>query len=333
MWRPGTLVVLRRYSINEEVAEINVEIEGESIAMKDNIIYINGEFLNAENATISVYDHGLLHGDGIFEGIRAYDGVVFQLNEHINRLYQSARSLYLNIPVNKKDMINLVLEVLRRNNLNNAYVRLVVTRGVGVLGIDPRTCRRPSIIIIAESSPAVYEKGIADRGLRAKIVSVRRDAVDATSHEIKSLNYVNSVMARIEATLSGADEAVLLDPQGFVCESPICNLFTVNGNRLTTPSVASGILHGITRAKIMGIGDDMGLIVEERNITPYELINSDEVFLTGTHAEIAPIVMINDITIGNGTIGPKTCLLLQQFQQITRNPMYGVRIQEEEVSS
>src|SRR6266496_2800544 len=255
MWRPGTLVVLRRYSINEEVAEINVEIEGESIAMKDNIIYINGEFLNAENATISVYDHGLLYGDGIFEGIRAYDGVVFQLNEHINRLYQSARSLYLNIPVNKKDMINLVLEVLRRNNLNNAYVRLVVTRGVGVLGIDPRTCRRPSIIIIAESSPAVYEKGIADRGLRAKIVSVRRDAVDATSHEIKSLNYVNSVMARIEATLSGADEAVLLDPQGFVCESPICNLFTVNGNRLTTPSVASGILHGITRAKIMGIGD------------------------------------------------------------------------------
>jgi branched-chain amino acid aminotransferase len=299
--------------------------------MNNRLIYIDGEFLPVENAKISVYDHGLLYGDGVYEGIRAYAGVVFRLAEHIDRLYRSARSIRLTMPVDRDEMIDLVLETLRRNELRDAYIRLIVTRGVGPIGPDPRTCPRPSIIIITEPLAPVHGEEAAERGLRAVIVPTRRDAIDATSHEIKSLNYMNSLLARMEATVAGADEAIVLDPRGFVCESPICNLFILNGDRLATPSTASGILHGITRAQVMALARDAHMVVEERDITPYELINADEVFLTGTHAEIVPVVMINGIPIGNGALGPCTRSLIQEYRRITRDPRNGIPIDKENV--
>jgi branched-chain amino acid aminotransferase len=298
--------------------------------MSQTLVYLDGEFVRAENAKLSVYDHSLLYGDGIFEGIRAYEGVVFQLSEHIDRLYRSARILRLNIPVDKEKMLELVLESLRRNQLRNAYVRLVVTRGVGTLCLDPRTCSRPSIVIIAESLPPLHGEDAAYRGIRVAIVPTRRNAIDTTSYEIKSLNYLNSVIARMEATMAETDEAILLDARGCVCESPICNVFVVIGNQLATPSPASGILHGITRAQVMALGQHMGLQVEESDITPYELINADEVFLTGTYAEIVPVVMVNGIAVGDGTVGPYVSSLLQKFRHITRDPRYGVRIDPED---
>jgi len=292
------------------------------------LIYIDGEFFPKEQAKISVYDHGVLYGDGIYEGIRAYAGSVFQLSEHLDRLYRSARSIRLAIPVEKPDMVDLVLETLRRNELRDAYIRLIVTRGVGPISPDPRTCPRASIIIITEPLDPVHGADATTRGLRAVIVSTRRDAIDATSHEIKSLNYMNSLLARMEATVAGADEAIVLDPRGFVCESPICNLFIVQGERLATPAVSSGILHGITRSHVMTLGREMGMAVEERDITPYELINADEVFLTGTHAEIVPVVMINGIAIGSGAVGAHTGALIQSYQRITRDPRYGIGIDQ-----
>lgn len=290
------------------------------------LIYINGEFVPASVAKISVFDHGLLYGDGIFEGIRAYDGIVFQLREHIDRLYRSARCLRLDIGMDKDRMVDLVLDVLRRNRLTNAYIRLVVTRGAGALGPDPSTCPRPTVIVIAQEIPPVHGEAAADSGIRAVVVPTRRDAVDATSHEIKSLNYLNSVMAKMEAKIAGADEAILLDNRGFVCESPISNVFLVINDRLATPSVAAGILHGITRARIIELATSLRLPVEERDITPYELVNADEVFLTGTHAEIVPVISINGIAIGSGRIGKWTQVMIREFRRITRSEQYGVRV-------
>ena len=294
--------------------------------MGQTFVYLDGELVSAEDAKISVYDHGVLYGDGIFEGIRAYEGVVFQLREHIDRLYRSARTLRLEIPLERSQMLELVLEVLYRNQLRDAYVRLVVTRGVGALGIDPRTCTRPSIAMIAEPLAPLHGEDAQFQGIRAAIVPTRRNAVDACSPEIKSLNYLNSIIARMEATMARADEAILLDPRGMVCEAPICNVFLVLGNQLATPSVASGILHGITRAQVMALGRHLGLQVEERDITPYELLNADEVFLTGTYAEIVPVVRVNDLAVGDGTVGPYVSSLIGKFRHITRDPRYGIRI-------
>lgn len=290
------------------------------------LAYIDGEFLPAEQAKISVYDHGLLYGDGIFEGVRAYRGVAFQLREHIDRLYRSARAVRLVIPVDRDEMVNLVRQVLARNGLQDAYVRLLVTRGAGNLGPDPRTCPRPSIIILAEPLQPLHGDGATARGISAMVVSVRRDAVDATSHEVKSLSYMNSVMARLEATAAGADEAIFLDSRGFVSESPVSNVFVVLGDRLCTPSVSSGILHGITRALVMTIGRRLGLHVEERDITPYELLTAEEVFLTGTHAEIVPVVMVNGIPIGTAAVGPHTRSVIAEFHQLRGDTRYGVPI-------
>lgn len=294
--------------------------------MGQTFIYLDGEFVHSEDAKISVYDHGLLYGDGIFEGIRAYEGVVFQLQEHIDRLYRSARILRLEIPLERPQMLELVLEVLRRNQLRDAYIRLVVTRGVGDLRLDPRTCTRPSIVIIAEPLAPLHGEDAQSQGIRAVIVPTRRNAVDACSPEIKSLNYLNSIIARLEATVAGVDEAIILDARGMVCESPICNVFIVLGSQLATPAVTSGILHGVTRAQIMALGRHLGLQVEERDITPYELLNADEVLLTGTLAEVVPVVEVNGIAIGDGTVGPCVSSLIRKFRHITRDPCYGVPI-------
>jgi branched-chain amino acid aminotransferase len=291
-------------------------------------VFINGEFVKKENAKISVYDHGLLYGDGIYEGLRCYSGYVFQLNEHLERLQQSAKSLRINIPFSFEKMKYFIIETLRQNNLHNAYIRLIITRGVGAMGPDPRTCTEPNVIIITEDLPNVHGASVKDKGLSLVIVSTRRDSVQGTSHEIKSLNYLNSIMARMEANEYNSDDAILLDPQGFISESTICNIFMVDGNKLITPCSSNGILKGITRQMVMDIAKEIGLEIEERNITPHELINAKEVFLTGTHAEIVGVTCINNILIASGKIGEITREIILKFRERTQNSMYGTPVYE-----
>ena len=290
------------------------------------LIYIDGKYYPKSEAKISVYDHGFLYGDGVFEGIRSYSGVVFKLREHIDRLYASARAIMLEIPLTKEEMIEAVLETLRKNRLKDAYIRLVVTRGIGDLGLDPRKCPNPSVIIIAEPAIQLYDKERLEKGISMVISWVRRDAVDATTHEIKSLNYLNSILSKIEANNAGADEALMLDHRGFVCEATGENIVLVKGNTLITPPSSSGALPGITANVIKRIAKEMGLAVIEKDVTPTDLYNADEAFLTGTAAEIIPIREVNKRTIGAGRIGPITRKILERFNEIVRDPKEGVPI-------
>ena len=289
-------------------------------------IFVDGAFYNKDDAKISVYDHGLLYGDGIYEGLRCYSGHVFQMKEHLNRLKRSANSLRIQLPYSLEQIGEFILETLKINELQNAYIRLLVTRGVGHIGPDPSTCQSASLIIIVEDLPNVHGKSVKENGLSLVIASTRRDAVDATSHEIKSLNYLNSVVARMEANEYGADDAILLDPRGFVSESTICNVFIIDKNTLVTPSPSNGILQGITRQMIMDIAREINMEVKQSDITPFQLINADEVFLTGTHAEIVGVARINNIELSGGKIGEITRNLIHKFQEKTLNPKYSTPV-------
>jgi len=293
---------------------------------KEPFIYIDGKFYPKSEAKVSVYDHGLLYGDGVFEGIRAYNGVVFKLKEHIDRLYRSAHTIMLQIPLTKSQITQAVLETLRKNSLKDAYIRLVVTRGVGDLGLDPRKCSKPTTIIIAQPLQALHGEDAKDRGVTTIISWVKRDPVDATTHEIKSLNYLNSVLAKIEANTTGTDEAICLNKEGFVCEGVAENLFIVKDGIIVTPPVSAGALDGITRRVIMSLAEKLGYKVVERNVTPNELFNADEVFFTGTAAEIAPVKEINQRVIGDGKPGSITKHLMREFNKITRDPKEGTLI-------
>ncbi len=290
------------------------------------LVYIDGEFVPRSQAKVSVFDHGLLYGDGVFEGIRSYNGVVFKLLEHIDRLYDSAKTILLNIPVTKEEMVKIVLETLKRNNLKDAYIRLIVTRGVGDLGLDPRKCSKPSIIVIAQPMEPLLGREVKEKGVKLIISSIRRDRVDATSHQAKTLNYLNSILAKIEAINSGADDAVLLDERGFVSEASAANLFIVKNNNIFTPPQTAGILPGITRATVIELARRIGYRVEERDITPIELLTADEVFLTGTAAEIVPVVEISGRKIGDGKPGQVTKRLIEEFEKVKGDPAYGVKI-------
>jgi len=292
------------------------------------LVYINGEFRPKDEACVSVYDHGFLYGDGVFEGIREYDGVVFKLKEHIDRLYESARAIMLEIPMSKEELMNAVIETLRRNRLKNAYIRLIVTRGVGDLGIDPRKCKKPNVIIIAEPLLTLYSKEARLKGLSLIISSVRRDRVDATSHQIKSLNYLNSILAKIEAISAGADDAVMLDERGFVSETSSTNLFLVKDGKIITPPPTTGALLGVTRTFVMELARKLGYPVEEREVTPFELLTADEVFMTGTGAEIVPVTKIAGRVIGDGKAGKITIRLIEEFEKECRNPSNGVKVYE-----
>jgi branched-chain amino acid aminotransferase len=295
--------------------------------LKQNLlVYVDDEFVPKHEAKISVYDHGLLYGDGVFEGIRAYNGLVFKLKEHIDRLYRSAKTIMLQIPLTKKEMTKAVLETLRRNNLRDAYIRLVVTRGVGDLGLDPRKCPKPTIVIITEPLLKLHSAEAKERGIETVVVWVRRDPVDATSHEIKSLNYLNSVLGKIEANIAGADEAICLNKEGYVCEGVGENIFLVNAGKLFTPPISSGALDGITRAFIMRAAEALGYTTQEKNITLNELFNADEVFFTGTAAEVTPIRKINDRVIGKGRPGPVTTRLREEFYIAIKDPKEGTPI-------
>ena len=294
--------------------------------MSEPLVYIDGKFYPKSEAKISVYDHGLLYGDGVFEGIRVYDGVIFLLKEHIDRLYNSAKFIKLNIPISKEEMIAAVVETVKRNRAKNSYIRLVVTRGVGDLGLDPRKCSKPSIIIIVEQIQLVG--GAAkEKGISAIIASTRRDSVAATTHEVKSLNYLNSILAKLEAIEAGADMAIMLDSRGFVSEAEAANLFIVRNGIIATPPPTAGILDGVTRRRIIKLICELGMEVVERDITPFELITATEVFLTGTGAEILPVVKINGIQIGDGVPGPITKKIMQEFEKIVRSGEEGVKVQ------
>jgi len=291
------------------------------------LVYIDGKYYPKSEAKISVYDHGLLYGDGVFEGIRAYHGIVFHLKEHIDRLYRSAHPILLKIPLTKSQLTEAVLKTLKKNNLANAYIRLVVTRGVGDLGLDPRKCPKATVIIITESMLQLNSPEALANGITTTITWVKRNPVDAATHEIKSLNYLNSVLGKIEANNTGADEAICLNKTGYVCEGVGENIFIVRDGEIITPPVSSGALNGITRAVIIRLAKKLGIEVTERNITPNELFTADEAFFTGTAAEVAPIREVNKRVIGAGKPGPVTKRIMQEFEKATKDPNEGTPIQ------
>ena len=296
------------------------------LSREELLIYIDGKYYPESEAKVSVFDHGFLYGDGVFEGIRSYNGLVFKLKEHIDRLYYSARAIMLEIPMTKEEMIEAVLETLRRNNLKDAYIRLVVTRGKGDLGLDPRKCPKPSVIIIAVPLLQLYDEEKRARGMSMIVSWVRRDPVDATTHEIKSLNYLNSILAKIEANNAGVDEAIILDSNGFICEATAENIFIVKGDMIITPPPTSGSLRGITAGVVEEIARELGYQVVERGITVAELYGADEAFVTGTAAEVMPIREVNKRQIGEGKMGPVTRKILEKFVEVIKNPENGVSI-------
>lgn len=287
-------------------------------------IYLNGRLVPEKEAMVSVFDHGLLYGDGVFEGIRAYNGKVFKLDEHIDRLFRSAKAIALEMPMTHEAVCRAVLETCRANKTRDGYIRLVVTRGVGNLGLNPYTCKKPGVIIIA-SKIQLYPKELYERGMRMVTSGTLRNHTEALSPNIKSLNYLNNILAKIEAINAGVYEVVMLNQQGYVAEATGDNIFVVAGTRLRTPPISAGALEGITRDTVMGLAEDIGMTVVEESLTRYDLYTADEVFLTGTAAEIISVVDIDRRTIGAGKPGPRTLELGARFHEYassTGTPIY-----------
>jgi branched-chain amino acid aminotransferase len=288
-------------------------------------IFIDGKYCDERDAKISVFDHGLLYGDGIFEGIRAYNGRVFKLKEHIDRLFCSARSILLKVPMAHADIIAAIVETCRRNRIRDGYIRLVVTRGVGTLGLNPNRCKNPSVIIIA-GKMQLYSPELYQRGMDIVTVATTRNLHSALNPAIKSLNYLNNILAKIEANNAGCEEAIMLNAGGFVAECTGDNIFIVKGKRLLTPPLSAGALYGITRQVVMELATQSGLTVGEPDLTRYDLFNADECFLTGTGAEVVPVVKIDGRVVGTGKPGPVTESLVAQYHALTKvsgEPIYG----------
>jgi len=281
-------------------------------------IYIDGKFYDEQNAKISVFDHGLLYGDGIFEGIRAYNGRVFKLKEHIDRLFYSAKAILLTIPLSHEEMTRAVVSTCRENQIRDGYIRLVVTRGVGGLGLNPNRCKHPSVVIIADKIQ-LYPVEMYERGLDIITVPTVRNLHSALNPAIKSLNYLNNILAKIEANNGGCEEAIMLNAEGFVSEGTGDNVFIIKGGQLFTPPLSAGALYGITRSVVMELAREMGVTVSEPNLTRYDLFNADECFLTGTGAEIIPVVKIDGRVIGSGKPGPITKTLVQKYKTLTQS--------------
>lgn len=280
-------------------------------------IYIDGRYYDEKTAKISVFDHGLLYGDGIFEGIRAYHGRVFKLKEHIDRLFYSAKAILLNMPLTHAEIMKVVVETCRRNKIRDGYIRLVVTRGIGGLGLNPNKCKQPSVIVIADRIQ-LYPPEYYERGLDIITVPTVRNLHSAVNPAIKSLNYLNNILAKIEANNGGCEEAIMLNSEGFVAECTGDNIFIVKGDQLMTPPLSAGALYGITRGVVMELGREVGLKVSEPNLTRYDLFNADECFLTGTGAELIPVVKIDGRVIGSGEPGPVTRDLVQRYHELTK---------------
>ncbi len=281
------------------------------------LIYLDGKLVKRNEAKISVFDHGLLYGDGVFEGIRAYNGRVFRLREHLERLYNSARVITLEIPISKEKMEEAVVTTIRANKLKDAYIRLIVTRGVGDLGLDPAKCSKPTIIIIADKI-SLYPEEYYTKGLEISTVSIRRNIPEALNPCIKSLNYLNNILAKIEATKMGVPEAIMLNKDGYVAECTGDNIFILKKNTLITPPTWVGSLPGITREAVMEIAKtNLKLLVKEEVFTRYHIYTADECFLTGTAAEIVPVVKVDERVIGNGKPGKITIELMKEFKELT----------------
>jgi len=283
--------------------------------MAEQWIYLDGEYVTKEKATVSVYDHGFLYGDGIFEGIRIYNGNIFKCKEHLDRLYDSAKSIMLEIPLSYKEMEEALVETLRRNEMRDGYIRLIVSRGPGNLGLDPNRCAKASVIIIVEQL-AIYSEEAYKNGLKAVSVSTRRNIPDALNPKIKSLNYLNNILVKIQSNLAGAGEAIMLNAQGYVTEGSGDNIFLIKNGVITTPPCYLGALEGITRQAIIEICEKKGYKLKEEPFTMHDVYVADEVFLTGTAAEVIAVREVDGRIIGSGQAGPVTLKLLEEFRSI-----------------
>ena len=281
-------------------------------------VYIDGEYFAKEDAKINVYDHGLLYGDGVFEGMRAYHGVVFRHAEHIDRLYKSAKSICLNIPISQQEMMDAVNATLKINGLEDAYIRLVVTRGVGGLGLDPNRCERPSIIIITDKI-ALYPEEFYQQGLEIVTASTMRMPANVTSARVKSLNYLNSIMAKLEGLAAGCSEAMMLNHKGEVAECTGDNIFIVSNGVIYTPPTTADLLGGITRHAVIDLAKEAGIPIFELPFTRHDVYTADECFLTGSAAELIPVVKVDGRSIGDGKPGPITAEIRRLFREMIAN--------------
>lgn len=280
-------------------------------------IYLNGKLVDEEQATVSVYDHGLLYGDGVFEGIRSYGGKVFRMKEHLDRLWYSAKAIWLTIPISPAQMARAIEDTLAANGIQDGYIRVVVTRGVGTLGLDPNRCKTPQVIVIADKI-SLYPDELYQKGLEIVTVSTMRNHPAALSPRIKSLNYLNNILAKIEGLQAGCIEALMLNHKGEVAECTGDNIFLVRGGRLLTPPTDAGILEGVTRSAIMELAVQSAIDVRETPLTKHDVYIADECFLTGTAAEVIPVVKVDSRTIGDGAPGPITRDLAARFHKLTR---------------
>ncbi|MBN1534531.1 MAG: branched-chain-amino-acid transaminase [Spirochaetes bacterium] len=285
-------------------------------------IYINGTYYSRETAMISVYDHGLLYGDGVFEGIRIYGGRIFRLREHLERLYDSAAAIHLAVPLTPEAMEAAVLEAVRRNGKHNGYIRLVVTRGKGDLGLNPDNCTDETVIIIVDDI-SLYPAEYYEKGIAVITAATRRIGADALDPGIKSMNYLNNILAKIEAKQAGCMEAIMLNREGFVAECTADNIFIAKGGSLATPHSSCGVLRGITRDSVIRLARDMGIPCAETRLTRFDLYGADECFITGTGAEIMPVVRIDGRTVGRGAPGPLTRRLTAAFRELVYRETAG----------
>jgi branched-chain amino acid aminotransferase len=279
-------------------------------------VYINGKLYPKEEAKVSVFDHGLLYGDGVFEGIRCYNGNIFKLEEHIDRLYDSAEAISLQIQLGRDQLKDAIVSTLKANNLKDSYIRLVVTRGVGKLGLDPFNCETPQLVIITDTIQ-LYPKELYEKGLDAIIVQTIRNHSKALNPTIKSMNYLNNILAKIECLRAGAAEGIMLNTDGYVAECTGDNIFIVKDNEIFTPPVSAGILIGITRNVVIELAKEASITVKEEQLTEDDLYNADECFLTGTAAEIIPVANIDGRKIATGKPGKITLSLLKKYQKLT----------------
>ncbi|HHY38173.1 MAG TPA: branched-chain-amino-acid transaminase [Clostridia bacterium] len=288
----------------------------EEVKRNGRFVYLDGTFVPVQEAKVSVFDHGFLYGDGVFEGIRAYSGRIFKLKEHLKRLYDSARSIKLQIPVSIDQMERIVVETVRKNELKDAYIRLVVSRGPGDLGLDPRKCPKPFIVVIADSI-TLYPEELYRKGMKVITSATRRVNRDSLNPRVKSLNYLNSILAKIEATTAGFPEVIILDENGYVLEGSGDNIFIVRNGSIITPPVYLGILEGITRNVVFDLAKEMNVDLKEHPFTRHDVYVADECFMTGTAAEIIPIVEVDGRVVGSGEPGKVTVELMKRFKDLT----------------
>ncbi|WP_029165513.1 branched-chain-amino-acid transaminase [Aminiphilus circumscriptus] len=288
------------------------------------VIYLNGQYVPAEEAKVSVFDHCFLYGDGVFEGIRAYNGRVFRLEEHIDRLYDSAKAIWLPISLSKEEMMEIVAETCRRNNLRDAYIRLVVGRGVGDLGLDPRKCHGNTSVVCIAASISLYPEEFYEKGLKVITAATRRNYGEVLAPQVKSCNYLPNIMAKIEAVNAGVLEAICMSREGYVAECTGDNIFLVKNGVVKTPHSAVGILLGVTRNAVIDVARNAGYVVEETFLNRWDIYTADEIFLTGTAAEVIPVVEVDLRSVGDGKPGPVTKRIRDVFSKLVRSEGYEI---------